>query len=343
MDDDALMDRFDRNARRFGARDALIVCFVALAGLVLLSGSGMIDAGQRLPEGVQRDVVVALGAPVEWVADRTPLDEVAADWTAALSPDEELEQGSGFLTAAATPTAVPGGRSAAIEPVPESAFDPATLGAPPPPKRPLKKLLVTGDSLSTPLDLELARRLSEQGVEVVRDPRLGTGISKTDLLDWGQLSATQVKQEDPDAVVVFIGANEGHPMPGRDGATVDCCDTDWAAIYATRARQMQSTYRGGGERRVYWVTVPATRGAERSKIARVVNAAIEVAAQPFRDAVQLVDTGRIFTPGGVYRDSMPIDGKTTLVRESDGIHLNERGSSLLADVVLRELAGDFGF
>ena len=54
----------------------------------------------------------------------------------------------------------------------------------------LETLLVTGDSLSTPLDQELARRLAGRGgVEVVRDPHLGTGISQRPLVDWGQLSA----------------------------------------------------------------------------------------------------------------------------------------------------------
>ena len=87
------------------------------------------------------------------------------------------------------------------------------------PKQPLETLLVTGDSLSTPLDLELGQRLAPDGVEVVRDPHLATGISRDDLVDWAQLSATQVAQDEPDAVVIFIGANEGLPMPGPAART----------------------------------------------------------------------------------------------------------------------------
>ena len=60
-------------------------------------------------------------------------------------------------------------------------------------------LLVTGDSLSTPLDIELARKLADQGagVQVIRDPHLGTGISNTGLVDWGKLSSTQVANGPP--------------------------------------------------------------------------------------------------------------------------------------------------
>ncbi len=98
------------------------------------------------------------------------------------------------------------------------------LGAKPPAKQPLKKLLVTGDSLSQPLDADLGKALADKGVKVTRDAHIGTGISATDLLDWGRLAATQAKDE-PDAVVMFIGANDTYPM--KDPATkkeVGCCD-----------------------------------------------------------------------------------------------------------------------
>ena len=49
----------------------------------------------------------------------------------------------------------------------------------------------------------------------------------------------------------------------------------------------------------------------------------------------------IFTPNETYRDSMSIHGSQTIVRESDGIHLNEAGSSLLAGIVLARLEQDF--
>ena len=54
-------------------------------------------------------------------------------------------------------------------------------------------------------------------MQVIREPHLGTGISNTDIVDWGALSATQAANDDPDAVVVFIGANEGYPMTTADG------------------------------------------------------------------------------------------------------------------------------
>jgi hypothetical protein len=236
---------------------------------------------------------------------------------------------------------VTAGGAGALAPITPDAFDPAALGEQPKRLAKLATLLVTGDSLAQPLDVELARRLASKGVNTVRDAHLGTGISKTDIVDWGQLSALQVRQRKPDAIIMFMGANEGFPMPGAGGRQVQCCGPNWAAIYATRARKMMDTYRRRGAARVYWLTLPMPRDPARQKIARSVNAAILVAAEPFRSQVRVLDMSALFTPRGRYRAAMAVAGRNTIVRRPDGIHLNDAGARVAADTVIGRLRGDF--
>ncbi len=82
---------------------------------------------------------------------------------------------------------------------------------------------------------------------------------------------------------------------------------------------------------MYWLTLPIPRDDDLAEVARTVNAAIEVAAQPFRAQVRVLDMTELFTPGGRYRDAMTLDGRKRIVRESDGIHLNDAGAGLAAD------------
>ena len=49
----------------------------------------------------------------------------------------------------------------------------------------------------------------------------------------------------------------------------------------------------------------------------------------------------LFTPGGRYRDAMPVGGRDRLVREPDGIHLNGTGAEVAADAVLESMRADF--
>jgi hypothetical protein len=333
--DDNLMDRFDRSrTRRFSGRQAIAAVALAAAILVVCSGSSIRKAGEEMHAGIGRDVVLGVGRPAAWIADQLPLHRSSRTLTAWLSPDTSLT-GPGFTSRADARA------STAIPPVTADAFVPSQLGTPPPAKQQLRTLLVTGDSMSQPLDQDLARSLASRGVKVVRAPHIGTGISNTILVDWGKLSAQQVRQYHPSAVVVFIGANDGYSMPGTNGKQVDCCSAQWAAIYAERVRRMMSTYRQAGAARVYWLTLPTPRDSSRAKITRVVNAAIDVAAEPWLAQVHVIDTVPVFTPGNRYRDSMTIGGDPTIVRQSDGIHLNDAGSSLAVKLVLSAVDADF--
>lgn len=338
-----------RLGRRLRARDAVIAVVVAMLLLVLFEGAALRESGREMQPGWERTLVRAAGEPAGWVADRLPLAEVSRDATAWLSPDGEAGTEGSFLAAAGSSdsdTASDGTPAATAGPSPVGvdAFDPRELGERPAPPRPLRTLLVTGDSLSMPLDAVLARRFADagDGVKVERDPKVGTALSQTDLVDWGTASRQQVGEREPEAVVVFIGANEGFPMEGPGGRDVDCCGRAWAAVYAQRARQMMDTYRQGGGARVYWLLLPAPRDRARQEISRAVNAAIRVAAQPYRSQVRVVDLERVFTPAGRYRDAMEVGGRERIVRDSDGIHLNEEGARVAADVVLAAAAADFG-
>jgi len=334
--DDNLMERFDKaGARQFRARDALVAVAVAAVILIVCAGTSIRKAGEEMNTGIGRDAVLAVGRPAAWMAGQLPLRSATHTLTAWLSPDLNLNGLPGFVDNLTTTA------NAGIPPVTPDAFDPSQIGAPPPPKKPLHTLLVTGDSMSEPLDQYLAQALTGNGIRVIQDPHIGTGISSTILVNWGQLAVYQVRHDRPDAVVVFIGANDGYSMPGPDGRQVNCCGPVWAAIYANRVRLMMNTYRQAGAARVYWLTLPTPRDPARAAISRVVNAAIDVAAEPWRDQVRIIDTVPVFTPGNIYRDSMTIGGSPTIVRESDGIHLNNAGSQLAAKLVLSYVDQDF--
>jgi lysophospholipase L1-like esterase len=334
--DDNLMERFDRaGTRRFRARDALIAVAITAVILVVCAGASIRKAGDEMNPGIGRDAVLAVGKPAGWIADQLPFHSAAHNLTAWLSPDPNLGGLSGFTQDVAT------GANAGIPPVTPDAFDPSQIGAPSPPKVRLHTVLVTGDSMSEPLDQYVAQALVPDGIRVVQDPHIGTGISSTLLVDWGKLSEYQVEHYHPDAVVVFIGANDGYSMPGPNGKLVNCCSVEWATIYAQRVRQMMNTYRQAGAARVYWLTLPTPRDPARAQISLVVNAAIEVAAQPWMDQIRIINTVPVFTPGNHYRDSMDINGTPTIVRESDGIHLNDAGSALAAKIVLAAIDQDF--
>jgi lysophospholipase L1-like esterase len=195
-------------------------------------------------------------------------------------------------------------------------------------------VLATGDSMIQIIDSYLKQRIDSRRARVRSDARISTGLSKPSLLDW-QAHARRQAAARPDAVVMFIGANDGFPMKGAA-----CCGPAWIREYARRARRMMHTYARGGRARVYWLLLPAARGGSFRQVFAAVNAGLRRAARGLDDDVRLVDLHEVFTPGGRYRDSMEIGGRVVRVRQADGVHLNTTGASLAASIVIRALRRD---
>ena len=197
--------------------------------------------------------------------------------------------------------------------------------------------------MSEPLDSDLAGDLIGDDVHVTQDPHIGTGISTTFVVNWAQLSVAQVKAYHPQAVVIFIGANDGFPMSGPNGRQVSVLwrpvGRDLRQPRAPDGQYLPSSRRGA--RLLADPADPARPGTsedqprcQRGDRCRRRSMGVQVT---------VLDTVPIFTPGGVYRDAMKIGGAETIVRQSDGIHLNDAGSSLLARVVLAAIRHRFTY
>ena len=105
---------------------------------------------------------------------------------------------------------------------------------------------------------------------------------------------------------------------------------------------MMDTYRRDGDARVYWLTLPAPRDPARQKVARVVNAAIAVAAQPYRSQVRVIDlTRRLHARRALPRRDdgrRPRDARARARRRCTS---TTAGAGVALDIVLERLRADF--
>jgi hypothetical protein len=193
-------------------------------------------------------------------------------------------------------------------------------------------VLATGDSTMEGIDSFLADDLGDAAT-VRSDWRPGFAISKDDT--WTAIATSQVARLTPRDTVMSIGANEGFPMRGAGGAPLYCCDEPWVAEYARRLRAIMVTYRRRGRGRVFWLTLPAPRDAERVPTFAAVNAAILRAATSVA-GVRILRMDLLFTPAG-YRATMRDRGRDVRVRAADGIHLSVAGTEIAAREVVRAL------
>ncbi|MCW3040116.1 MAG: hypothetical protein JWM31_2021 [Solirubrobacterales bacterium] len=208
------------------------------------------------------------------------------------------------------------------------------------------KVLISGDSLTYGIPAPLQTLLGEQARAVIGDPHPGTGLTKTNLVDWPAHAFAVGRQIHPDVTVMILGAaRDARPLAGRDGGTVTCCDQPWIDAYALQVHHVMSTLLQHGHALVYWTLLPAprespedpTRGLEWD----AVNAAVVQAARTFPDAVAALSGVRDgLTPDNVFHPSVMLDGEEHVVRDADGIHLAPYGMQYAARVIEQQLRAD---
>lgn len=198
----------------------------------------------------------------------------------------------------------------------------------------LPSLLATGDSTMQGVESALADDVA--GVATVTpDVRPGFALSN---LDWGAVAGTQVSRLHPRLVVYSLGAVEGYPMTTRAGTVEPCCGPGWTVEYARRVREVLVRYRQAGRARVYALTIPAPKAADRASITAAVDRAI-VAACAGLPGVTALRMDRLFTPYG-YQETIRDRGRTVAVRDPDGVHLSAAGTTIEARVVAAAVRAD---
>gem|GEM_PF-2302482 len=209
------------------------------------------------------------------------------------------------------------------------------------PQRSHLRLLATGDSMIQIVDEYLASGLAHRRATVVRsDAHIGSGITRSPLLDWIRKARSQSAGFKPDVTVMALGANDALPLRTGSGAIAACCGRAWIAAYRRRVERMMRSYERGGRSLVYWMTLPVPRSPAFARVFSAVNAAIERAAARVGGGARVIDLVPVLTPGGVFRRAVAFGGRTVDARQPDGIHLSNAGARIAASLVIARLRAD---
>lgn len=181
--------------------------------------------------------------------------------------------------------------------------------------------LLAGDSMMDVLQRHLAPELEQRGFAPRVDARVGSGLTKPEVVDWRKLARRQARTLRPAVTIVFLGAGDIFDFRG----IARCCKKPWVAAYARRIRAMARSYGRHGQ--VYWLTLPAPRHRDLQRIHRAVNRAIR------RARVPTIDLVRVFSHDGKYHRQRRWGGVLRTARASDGVHLSAWGSLMASAVI----------
>jgi putative cell wall-binding protein/lysophospholipase L1-like esterase len=194
------------------------------------------------------------------------------------------------------------------------------------------RVWIGGDSMGGVPGDRLRLMLGRTGkVDMHQDVRVGTGLNRLDVHDWYGLFLTELRERNPDVVVLTVGANDPQPIHvGGTGPSVPFANDAWRAEYARRTGAAMDALTEGG-RLVLWVGEPVMRDQPLHDQMLVINEIFRAEAARHIGVV-FIDTWAMFaTPDGKYWP-----GESW--RASDGVHFTPAGGDRLAGIMYEHIA-----
>ena len=339
MDARHLLDRTDRQRGRWGVVRSITVAVAALLLAALLDAEALEDTASNQPFGWRHDVATAvadplvrvsralhLTAPRRWLEDAfdrpSTQPDVPPPAITTTAPPPTTGTGPGSTTTTSPPTTVPERRR-------PTAADPL-------------RLLMAGDSMTEAAGPALLDASERTGViDATHELRYSSGLTRPDYFDWPARLATLLAERDPEAVVVFMGANDAQGIQTPSGPVSFGTDA-WVAEYRARVAAVMDLLTADG-RTVYWIGQPVMReSGYDGRMALLTRIYREEAER--RHDVRFLDTRATFSgPDGGYSAYLPdAAGRPVLVRRDDGIHLTPAGADRLVALVMQAIATDWG-
>ena len=321
--------------RAMPAGRVLVTILVGLLVWSLLYAPELKRSSEAQPDGIRRTVSLAVLRPVVWTEGRLGLTRLIDNATSALGRNPQQPVG-GEGDVDPLPPVTPTART--HHPKRPRRDSPVRV---PTPSNPLR-VVVVGDSLAQGIGTFAERIFRPNLVQVYRQGRISTGLSRPDYFDWTSQMRQIVTKARPDLTIVMLGENDAQSIVDRHGNPVAQVGTvEFPIAYAERVRRFAkiATSEGG---HVIWVGLPQTRDQRRWYFIGRQNQAFAQAAVELPN-VAYFDTWTTFAaPNGGYTAYYRDGNHLTLVRADDGVHFDADGYTILMRLIAGFAGSQFG-
>jgi hypothetical protein len=204
------------------------------------------------------------------------------------------------------------------------------------------RLLVVGDSLGIDFGQPFVNDLAATNVvSAVLDGHIDTGLARPDYFDWPSELQRDLTRFQPQAVVVFIGAND--PQNFMDGSTSLTYGTPgWNGAYAKRVAAFMAEAASSGAR-VLWVGMPPMADPALNAKMENLNDIAQSQAGAHRGVTYFASWPVLSDPQGHYAAFLPnASGSEVQIRELDGTHIAGPGAQRLSQATITFMEHEWG-
>ncbi|MEM9465727.1 MAG: DUF459 domain-containing protein [Actinomycetota bacterium] len=320
---------------------AVLGCLVLAA---LLTSGKLVEIAERQEFGDARDRNLAWAEGVDRIANFLSLNRPYDAIQDLRDANNDRVEVVATTTTTTTTTAAPASTTTASASTSSTSTTTTTtvpVGREVDDAEPLRVYL-TGDSQATYLGQAVTTEGDGRALQVTVDDRISTSLARPDYFDWPTRWASVMAADDPEVVVVFIGANDHQDMADAAGNRLVEGTDEWQREWKARLAAGLEVLTEDG-RPVLWITQPPMRDGELDAGIDLIN---EMAAEVIDDrpSVAVVDIWELFGGADGYAERVTgPDGETITARVSDGVHVSRPAASWVADLIFAELDGRWSF
>lgn len=187
------------------------------------------------------------------------------------------------------------------------------------------RVLVTGDSLSTFAGQELVKLMAGDERFVVRiEWANGSGLTKPNVLDWGQYARDLTAKYQPDLVIMILGGSDTVNMV-NGGELVPRGSEQWLKEYSRRVQLVTTEFSANNVKNVVWAGPPVVANKSRNLSYQQINQSLLNSSQQISELKYL----------DLFSDLEPslratINNERILLRQPDGVHWTREASAAIA-------------
>lgn len=195
-----------------------------------------------------------------------------------------------------------------------------------------KFIMTVGDSLMSEVSQGLRSEL-DKDVKIKDIHKSSTGLTNIDYYDWPSVAYTNVKQYQPDTVILHMGGNDGQDMKvGKLFVHID--DPLWKETYMQRTELLISKIKQANPSvNIVWLGLPEMRDAKFARKMNIIRSAQYEVCNKLN--IKYIDGKDAL--GKEYKKQGVFDGKMQSWRRTDGIHYTREGGTVMAHTLKEDL------
>lgn len=192
-------------------------------------------------------------------------------------------------------------------------------------------IITLGDSLMSEISQGLRQNLAKE-IKIKDIHKSSTGLTNLDYYDWPDTAYQSVKQNQPDWVFIHLGGNDGQDMKiGKSWIHIE--DSVWQKEYYDRANKLiLDIKKANPDVNIVWIGLPAMRDNKFAKKIDIIRALQKKASQD--NKIIYIDTNDQSGLGESYQKQGKLNGKTVVLRRTDGIHYSREGGIVMAQDIM---------